>query len=73
MVKSGTNTRCFWLCFCIKKRGALSSKSKKNFSFWVEAFLGGASQVGVFLGYFSHVCLALGAVPMGHFLDSKFS
>ena len=36
-------------------------------------FFGGTSQVGVFLCYFGHLCLALGAVPMGHFLDSKFS
>jgi len=31
------------------------------------------SKVGVYLGYFGHLCLALGAVPMGNFLDSKFS
>jgi len=24
----------------------------------------------VFLRYFGHLCLALAAVPMGHFLDS---
>jgi len=46
---------------------------KKYFSFWVWVFLGGTSQVGVFLCYFGHLCLALGAVPMGHFLDSMFS
>jgi len=45
---------------------------KKNFSFWFWAFLGGTSQVGVFLRCFGHICLALGVVPMGHFLDSKF-
>jgi len=46
---------------------------KKKFSFCVWAFQGVTSQVGVFLHYFGHLCLALGAVPMGHFLDSKFS
>ena len=46
---------------------------KKSFLLWVWGFLGGTSQVGVFLCYFGHLCLALGAVPMGHFLDSKFS
>ena len=50
-----------------------SQNRKKKFSFWVWAFLGGTSQVWVFLHYFGHLCLALGAVPMGHFLDSKFS
>jgi len=45
----------------------------QNFSFWVWAFLGKTSQVGVFLRYFGHLFLALGAVPIGHFLDSKFS
>jgi len=35
--------------------------------------MGGTSQVGVFLRYFSYLYLALGAVTMGHFLDSKFS
>jgi len=29
------------------------------------------SQVGMFLHYFGHLCLALGAIQMGHFLDSK--
>jgi len=31
------------------------------------------SQVGVVLGYFGHLCLALGAVPMGHFLNSSLA
>ena len=46
---------------------------KKRFSIRVWAFLGGTSQVGVFLRYFGHLCLALGAIPMGHFLNSKCS
>jgi len=50
----------------------LTSK-KKRFSFWLWGFLGGSSQVGEFLCYFGHLCLALVTVPMGHVLDSKFS
>ena len=46
---------------------------KKRFSFWVSGLLGGTSYVGVFLCYFDHLCLAVGVVPMGHFLDSKLS
>ena len=46
---------------------ALWSKSEKKILFWVWASLGGTSQVGVFLQYFGHLCLALGAVPMDHF------
>jgi len=46
---------------------------KKRFLFRVWGFLEGTSQVGVFLCYFGHLCLALGDFPMGHFLDTMFS
>ena len=50
-----------------------NQNKKKIFSSWVWGFLRETSQVGVFLRYFGHICLTLGAVPMGYFLDSKFS
>jgi len=43
------------------------SKSKKTFFVFVEVFLEVTSQIGVFLRYFGHLCLALGAVLKGHF------
>jgi len=51
---------------------SLALQFKKNFfRFEFEIFWGGTSQVGVFLCYFGHLFLALGAVPMGYLLDSK--
>jgi len=44
----------------------LETKFKKKFVLGLH-FSGGTSQVGVFLRYFGHLSLALGAVPMGHF------
>ena len=44
-----------------------SLTSKKTFFILGLRFSGGTSQVGVFLCYFGHLCLALGTVPMGHF------
>ena len=52
---------------------SLVVKIEKKFSYWVWAFLGGTSQAGVFLTYFGHIAWPWGAVPMGHFLDSKFN
>ena len=45
----------------------LKSNSKKQIFRLGLSFSGGGSQVGVILSYFGHLCLALGAVPMGHF------
>ena len=73
--------KCVWTFYAVTWEQLQSWKSaslgvkieKKIFSFWVWGFLRGTSQVGVFLCYFGHLCLALGAVPMDHFLDSKLS
>ena len=46
---------------------------KKIFFVLGLSFSGGTSQVEVFLRYFGHICLALGSVPMGHFVYSRFS
>jgi len=56
---------------CTDSASLLVDIEKKKF--FVLGLLGGTSQVGVFLCYFGHLFLALGAVPMGHFLDSKVS
>jgi len=45
---------------------------KNVFCFGFEVFWGERHKYGYFV-LFWHLCLALGAVPMGHFLDSKFS
>jgi len=40
---------------------------KKTFFVFGGGFLEVTSQIGVFLRYFGHLCLAFGAVLMGHF------